>query len=69
MSLILTRRPNQSVIITTPSGEQVKVFIAGITNGICRLGFDTENRDIIIDREEIALVKQADREAAKQHNK
>ena len=55
--LILTRRPNEAVLI----GPDVKVTVLGIKGDQVRIGFDAP-REIDVDREEIALRKERERQ-------
>lgn len=56
MSLVITRTIDESVIITTPSGEEIVVIIAKIDGKQIRLAFDTE-RDVEIVREELVVTE------------
>lgn len=54
--LIFTRRPGQSSIITTESGDRIRVIIEGVCGQQVRLGFEVEPAPppkIAIHREEI----------------
>ena len=56
--LILTRRPDESIVL----GGDVTVTVLEIKGGVVRLGIDAP-RDVRVDREEIALRRRAEREA------
>lgn len=56
--LILTRRISESIVITTPTGVQVTVWILGIKGNQARVGIEAP-KDITVDREEIYLRKTA----------
>lgn len=49
--LILSRRRNEDVIITTPSGEKVLVRIIDIRGDKVRIGFHADERIEIMRRE------------------
>jgi sRNA-binding carbon storage regulator CsrA len=51
--LALTRRKNQSIIITTPSGEKITIHIAKNTNQYVRVGLDLPSKEYVVDRGEI----------------
>jgi carbon storage regulator len=55
--LILTRRSGESLRI----GEEIEISVMSINGGQVRLGIKAP-RDIVVDREEIALRKQRERE-------
>jgi carbon storage regulator CsrA len=50
--LVLTRKPDESVVITTESGEEIVVSILGVVGQQVRLGFDADD-SVIIDRAEL----------------
>jgi len=54
MSLSLTRKFNEAVILTLPSGETIKVTLVRGPNGTSRLSFDAPP-DVEIWREELQL--------------
>nr|WP_075519198.1 carbon storage regulator [Moritella viscosa]SHO03653.1 Global regulator protein [Moritella viscosa] len=68
MSLVLSRRMAQAIIITTKSGEEIKLTIAGLQTNQVRLCFDAD-KSVSIDRAEIHFAKKLDREADLKHNK
>ena len=40
--LVLTRKPDESVVITTGSGEEIVVSVLGVIGQQVRLGFDAD---------------------------
>lgn len=58
--LILTRREGEALVITTPSGEQIKVALIEKSGSQVSMGI-IANRSVTVDREEIHLRKQAER--------
>lgn len=56
--LVLSRAVNESVVIRTPEGREIRVYIVRAEKGCARLGFEAD-REIIIDREEVARRKEA----------
>jgi len=50
--LILTRRPGETLIITLPTGEQIKVTVLGIKGNQVRIGTDAPEAISIV-REEL----------------
>ena len=50
--LVLSRKVNERIICTAPSGEQVKVMVVGVYGDKVKLGIDAP-RDVTIYREEI----------------
>ena len=50
--LVLTRKPDESVVITTASGEEIVVSVLGVIGQQVRLGFDADE-SITIDRAEL----------------
>lgn len=59
MALILTRRVGEKLII----GTDISITVAGINGNQVRLAV-TAPRDVLVDREEIALRRAAERKAA-----
>ncbi len=57
--LLLTRRRGEEVRITLPSGQLVRVTPVEVHNGNVKLMFDAD-QSILIDREEVALLRDAD---------
>lgn len=57
--LILTRRPNEKIVIETPSGEVVEVTVLGTNGPQVRMGV-TAPVATTIDREEIYKRKKAE---------
>lgn len=51
--LVLSRGKGETVVITTPSGERIRVQVAKLTNNKVRLCFDAP-RDFEIMRQEVA---------------
>ena len=60
--LILTRRPGETLVLETASGELIKVTVLGVHANQVRIGVDAP-KSISVDREEIYLKKQAERVA------
>jgi len=60
--LILTRRKSEKVIIVGPDGTRIVVTVLDLERGKARLGFEAP-RDVFVDREEIALLRQAEKQA------
>ena len=60
--LVLTRRVNESVVITLPDGRVVKVKVCEIRRGPepdrCRIGIECD-RSIIVDRAEVREAKRS----------
>ena len=50
--LVLTRKPDESVVITTEAGEEIIVSVLGVNGQQVRLGFDADE-SVIIDRSEL----------------
>jgi carbon storage regulator len=53
--LILTRRPNETIVI----GGNIRVTVLGFKGGQARIGIDAPS-EVVIDREEIAQRKNAE---------
>lgn len=51
--LLLTRRPQETIIVTTPDGTEIRFTIMGLKGNQVRLGIDAP-KDVDIVREEIA---------------
>jgi sRNA-binding carbon storage regulator CsrA len=51
--LTLTRKKNQSIIITTPSGDKLTIHVVKTTQGLTSLALDLPSRNYIVDRGEI----------------
>lgn len=51
--LLLTRRPTESIIITTPDGTEIVVSLLGIKQNQVKVGIEAPT-DVAIVREEIA---------------
>ncbi|EDM46255.1 carbon storage regulator [Marinobacter algicola] len=60
MALILTRRPGETIIIETPSGEVVEVTVVGTNGPQVRMGISAP-KHTTIDREEIYRRKQREK--------
>jgi carbon storage regulator CsrA len=60
--LILTRRPNETLVFRTASGEIIKATVLGVHSNQVRIGVDAP-KSISVDREEIYLKKEAERVA------
>lgn len=57
--LILTRRPGETIVI----GESVEVIVMAVAGNQVRLGVKAP-KDVIVDREEIAQRKEAEKKAS-----
>ena len=55
--LILARRQEESVVITTPAGEDIKILIMDAYHGFAKLGIDAPS-DYGILREELLRAKE-----------
>jgi len=62
MALILSRRPGQALVFRTASGEVIKATLIGMHANQVRIAVDAP-QSISVDREEIYLKKQAERES------
>jgi sRNA-binding carbon storage regulator CsrA len=51
--LSLSRRKNQSIIVTLPNKEKITIHIARVTPSICQLVFDLPSKNYVVDRAEI----------------
>ena len=51
-TLILTRRPGESIIIELPTGEQIKLAVLGVKGNQVRVGTEAP-ADMVILREEL----------------
>ena len=51
--LVLSRRPGESIIVTTPGGERIKVKVNRVKGEVVSLAFDAR-LEIGIYREEVA---------------
>jgi len=51
--LLLTRRPQETIILTTTDGTEVRVTVMGVTGNQVRVGISAP-RSVTIVREEIA---------------
>jgi len=60
--LILTRRPGETLVMKTESGELINVTVLGVKANQVRIGVDAP-QSVSVDREEIYLKKQAERVA------
>lgn len=50
--LIISRKPDESIVITTDSGDEVVISVLEITGQKVRLGFDADD-SVTIDRAEL----------------
>ena len=59
--LVLTRRENEGIIVRLPYGRAVRISVARISpeGTKVRIGIEAPD-DIIVDREEIAMIKAGD---------
>ena len=60
--LILTRRPNETLVFRTASGELIKVTVLGMHANQVRIGVDAP-KSISVDREVIYIKKLAELES------
>lgn len=51
--LVLSRRPGEAVILTTPAGERIKVKVSSVKGEAVRLAFSAAD-EVRILREELA---------------
>jgi sRNA-binding carbon storage regulator CsrA len=51
--LSLSRRKNQSIILTLPNKEKITIHIAKVTSSVCQLVFDLPSKNYVVDRAEI----------------
>jgi sRNA-binding carbon storage regulator CsrA len=51
--LSLTRRKNQSIVITLPNREKITVHVSKTSNTQCQLNFDLPSKMYIVDRAEV----------------
>lgn len=56
--LVLTRKPNEVVVIIPENGPEIRIQVLGIKGNQVRLGFEAP-AGVMIDREEIHDRKQA----------
>lgn len=54
--LVLSRKSNESIQITTPQGQKIEVLVVELRGDKARLGI-TAPRDVVIDRTEVAEAK------------
>lgn len=59
--LVLSRHRDESIWITTPSGERIKVTVVELRGDKVRLGFDADT-SVIIHREEVEEAIQRENE-------
>jgi carbon storage regulator CsrA len=50
--LMLTRKPDESIVITTESGDEIVISVLSIVGQQVRLGFDADE-SVTIDRAEL----------------
>lgn len=62
--LALTRRKDEAIIITTPTGEVIEIGIADVGGGKVRIGIEAPT-DFSIYRKELVNVPRRDRHAAR----
>jgi carbon storage regulator CsrA len=62
MALILSRRPGEALVFRTASGEVIKATLTGIHANQVRIAVEAP-KSVSVDREEIYLKKQAERES------
>lgn len=51
--LSLTRRKNQSIVITLPNAEKITIHVSKISPTQCQLNLDLPSKNYIVDRAEI----------------
>ncbi len=52
--LVLSRKPTESILITTPSGDVIRVLVDSIRGNRVSIGFEAD-RKIVIKRAELSL--------------
>ena len=57
--LKLARRQHQSVVIHTPTGEEIKILVMDAFDGFARLGFEAPSEYEILVEEMLPMVKEA----------
>lgn len=67
--LSLTRREKQSLIITLPNNEKIKILVSKISPSKCILSMDLPSQNYIVDREEIHEYFERKRKGAKADDK
>lgn len=67
--LSLTRRKNQSIIITLPNSEKIIVHVSKLSTNQCRLNFDLPSKNYIVDRLEIHEYHEQKRQVEKSNVK
>jgi carbon storage regulator len=40
--LILTRRPDESIVLTTPEGQEIQFFVLGVKGNQVRIGIEAD---------------------------
>lgn len=60
--LVLTRKPNESIIIDVPRQRPIEVMICYIGAGKVRVGIEASN-DVVIARKEVYFDKGSDNDA------
>jgi carbon storage regulator CsrA len=63
---MFSRQKGESVVLTTPAGERIVVWVDGVDRGKVKLGFDAP-RSVIVDRAEIDAKKEKRCACARQH--
>ncbi|MCL1485164.1 carbon storage regulator (plasmid) [Marinobacter sp. M3C] len=58
--LILTRRPGETLVMKTESGELINVTVLGVKASQVRIGVDAP-KTVAVNREEIHIKKEAER--------
>jgi sRNA-binding carbon storage regulator CsrA len=51
--LSLTRRKNQSIVITLPNKDKITILISKTSPSICQLNFDLPSKQYVVDRAEV----------------
>jgi carbon storage regulator len=55
--LVLTRKPQQAIMLDIPGGDQIKVVVLGVKGSQVQLGIEA-SRDVKIAREELLAKKE-----------
>ena len=50
--LVLTRKADEAIILTMPSGEQIDIIVTEVSRNQVRIGIDA-NKDVQVMREEM----------------
>jgi sRNA-binding carbon storage regulator CsrA len=64
--LTLSRKKNQSLIITTPNGDKITVYVVKTTQGLTILSLELPSKNYVVDRGEIHAYFENQRKLAKE---